>query len=75
MKGQEFKGWTHIFAFTMKQNNKSKGFQVTTILIASILFISMITFSLLNIYKARKIIPIKGSLKNKITQFPVSLIH
>lgn len=32
------------------------------------LFISMITFSLLSIYKARKIIPIKGSLKNKITQ-------
>lgn len=42
MKGHEFKGWSHIFAFTMNQNNKSKGFKVTTILIACILFFIML---------------------------------
>lgn len=32
------------------------------------LFLSMITFSFFSIYKARKMIPIKGSLKNTIIQ-------
>ena len=46
MKGLEFKGWSHIFSFTMKQNNKSKGFKITTLAIAFILIALMVIINI-----------------------------